>query len=76
MKERNKNKKKEYLRRTIKQLKNQTILLGSYQSYKHLNCSPCKIPETILEVDERNISTNGPENKKTSNDAEDFTSQR
>ena len=51
--------KKEYLRKTGKVL----------ETKLYSRNLPCKILGTILEVDERRTSTNGPENKKTDDDA-------
>ena len=45
------------------------VVVGISSKDKHLGCSPCKILRSILEVVERRTSTNGPENKKTNDDA-------
>ena len=41
----------------------------SHQWDGQLDCPPCMIPGTILEMDEGRTSINGSENKKTNNDA-------
>ena len=39
------------------------------KSNSHMGCPTGKILRTILEVDKRRPSTNGPENKKTNDNA-------
>ena len=54
--------KKEYLRRTRKQLETK-LSQKPYRRGKHLGYTPCKIVGTILKEDEGRTLTNGAENK-------------
>ena len=47
---------------------NQTLQQESHQKDKQLGSPHCKILRTILEMDKRRTSTNGPEDKKANND--------
>ena len=47
------------------------LWLDSHQNDKHLGSTICKILGTILEVDERRISTSGLEDKKANANAND-----
>ena len=64
---RDENKFKKYLRRMRKLLKIQTIVQEPHKRNKHLGSLLHKIFGTILQVDEGR--TNGPENKKTNDNA-------
>ena len=55
---------------------NQVLQQESHQRDKHIGCSPCKVLGTNLEMYERRTSTNRPEDKKTNDDAQGFTSKR
>ena len=46
----------------------QTLQQESYQKNKHLGFPPCKILGTILQINKRRTSINGPEKKKTHNE--------
>ena len=64
-----KKKLKRIFQESDKTTRNQTISQKSHQKDKHLCCLLSKILGTILKVDERRTSTNGPKNKKTHDDA-------
>ena len=68
--------RKEYPLTNKKDSQNQDLQQKSLQRNKHLGCPPCKILGTILEMDEGRTSTNGPEDKKTNDDAQGVTSKR
>ena len=59
-----KEKKKRIPKENEKTTRNQTIKQKSCQKDKYQDCTPHNILGTILKVDERKTSTNGPENKK------------
>ena len=61
--------KKEYLRRTRKQLKTKLYSRNLIKKISTWVVSLVRYSGTILEVDERRIITNGPENKKTNDNA-------
>ena len=53
----------------MRKRQNQALQQESHQRDKHLSCSPCKILGTILQIDEGRTQANGPEDKKTNDDA-------